>query len=112
MDRRYFHGIRTMAAAGLIKCATEECDWIGMFHLEKIFQEMFCVPNSAMMRPNDFSHRPSYFLQCAIPKALGRIKDNAGEAPASIKRFFLDKLKFNDNSENEVRKALQWNARL
>lgn len=102
MDQRYFHGVRTMAAEGLTKCATEDCDWIGLFHLQKIFQELFCLPNSTMMRPNDFSDRAMYFLQCTIPKAIGKIKDSMGEAPVQVKRFFLDKLKFNDNSENEV----------
>jgi len=105
MDKRYFHGVRTMAATGLVKCATDECDCIGLYHLEKIFHELFCFTNSNMMRPNDFSERAAYFLQCVIPRAIGKIKDNAGEAPARVKRFFLDKLKFNDNSENEVRTA-------
>lgn len=94
-----------MAATGLVKCATDECDWIGLYHLEKIFHELFCFTNSNMMKPNDFSERAAYFLQCVIPKSIGKIKDNAGEAPARVKRFFLDKLKFNDNSENEVRIA-------
>ena len=84
-----------------MKCATEDCDWIGMIHLQKIFHELFCMPNSVMMRPNDFSDRTLYFLQCTIPRSLGRVKDSTGETPAQVKRFFLEKLKFNDNSENE-----------
>jgi transcription initiation factor TFIID subunit 2 len=102
MDKRYFHGVRTMAAAGLTNCATEDCDWVGLFHLQKIFHELFCLQNTTMMRPNDFSDRAMYFLQCSIPRAMGKIKDTMGEAPVQVKKFFLDKLKFNDNSENEV----------
>jgi len=101
MDKRYFYGVRLMAIEGLVKCATEDCDWIGMIHLQKIFHELFCMSNSVMMRPNDFSDRTLYFLQCTIPKSLGRVKDSTGETPAQVKRFFLEKLKFNDNSENE-----------
>ena len=101
MDKRYFYGVRLMAIEGLVKCATEDCDWIGMIHLQKIFHELFCMPNSVVMRPNDFSDRTLYFLQCTIPRSLGRVKDSTGETPSQVKRFFLEKLKFNDNSENE-----------
>jgi len=102
MDRRYFHGVRTAAAAGLAKCAKDELDWIGFYHLEKVFQELFCIPNSPMTRSNDFSDRTSYLVQCAIPRAIANIKDNGGQAPARVQRFFVDKLKFNDNTNNEV----------
>lgn len=101
MDRRYFHGIRTEAVSILPNCAKDELGWIGFFHLERIFYELFCVPNSAMTRPNDFSDRASYLVQSAIPKAVAKVRNNAGIAPMSVKRFLLDKLKFNDNSNNE-----------
>ncbi|KAB8621888.1 hypothetical protein FH972_025999 [Carpinus fangiana] len=101
MDRRYFHGIRTAAAQGLPRNAKDELDWIGLFHLEKAYQELFCVPNTSMTRPNDFSDRASYLVQCEIAKAIATIKDNSGRAPPRVKRFFVDKLKFNDNSNNE-----------
>src|SRR5436853_7869887 len=39
MDRRYFHGIREMAAGYLPTHATETHAWIGRRHLEKAFQE-------------------------------------------------------------------------
>lgn len=102
MDRRYFHGIRTMAINALVKCAKDELDWIGLFHLERIFQELFCFPNSTITRPNDFSDRITLILQCTIPKAIARIRNNIGQAPLRAKQFFFDKLKFNDNVENEV----------
>jgi len=102
LDGRYFHGIRTAAAAGLAKCARDELDWIGIFHLEKAFQEMFCLPDGPMTRPNDFSDRTSYLMQCQIPKIIAKIKDNAGQAPVAVKKFFVEKLKFNDNTDNEV----------
>lgn len=50
MDRRYFHGIRTTAALALSKHATQQLDWVGLFHLEKAFQELFCFPGSPMPR--------------------------------------------------------------
>lgn len=102
MDRRYFHGIRTAAAAALAKHAKEEINWIGLYHLEKAFQEFFCFPNSSMTRSNDFSDRAAYYIQCAIPRAIAKIRDGNGSAPLRIKSFLLEKLKFNDNSNNQV----------
>ncbi|KAL1304009.1 hypothetical protein AAFC00_000450 [Neodothiora populina] len=101
MDSRYFHGIRTLAAAGLARCALAHLNWVGLYHLEKAFQEFFCIPGSSMPRANDFSDRTSYIIQCAIPKAMSRIRDPRGRAPVSVRRFFVEKLKFNDNSNNE-----------
>ena len=109
MDRRYFHGIRTSAARALAKTATDELDWLGLFHLEKAFQEFFCFPGSSMTRANDFSDRTAYYIQCAIPRAMANIRDHHGKVPLRVKQFLLDKLRFNDNSSNEVSrfKALQ-----
>ena len=105
MDHRYFHGIRTSAASALARCGRDELDWIGLFHLEKAFQECFCLPNSQMTRSNDFSDRTSYLIQCAIPKAIANVRDNSGKSPMRAKRFFVDKLKFNDNSNNDFSDA-------
>lgn len=102
MDRRYFHGIRTQATSILPKCAKEELSWIGLYHLHKIFQELYCAPKSPVTRPNDFSDRAAYLVQTAIPKAVSTIKDANGRAPITVKRFFLDQLKFNDNNLNPV----------
>lgn len=101
MDHRYFYGIRVAAAAVLTKCARDETDWIGLYHLEKAFKALFCYPDSPMPRRNDFSDRASYYMQCAIPQAIARIRDNSGRAIPQVRAFLLDKLKFNDNSNNE-----------
>ncbi|KAI9806920.1 MAG: hypothetical protein M1833_002578 [Piccolia ochrophora] len=102
MDRRYFHGIRTAAIAGIANCATEELDWIGFFHLDKAFQEMFCFSDSPMTRSNNFSDRTSYMIQCAIPAAMAQIADTNGKTPLRAKQFLLDKLRYNDNTDNEL----------
>ncbi|KAK7520225.1 transcription initiation factor TFIId 127kD subunit [Phyllosticta citriasiana] len=105
MDRRYFHGIRTLAAQALANCARAraedvELNWIGLTHLEKAFQDMFCLPGSAMVRSNDFSDRSQYLVQCAIPKAIAKVREPNGRGLMRAKRWILDKLKFNDNSHN------------
>lgn len=96
MDSRYFYGVRTMAAELLSSCGD-----IGFFHLEKAFQTFYCLPNSPMTRSNDFSNRADYLIQCTIPKAMARIRAPNGKVPFDIRQFFIDKLKFNDNSNNE-----------
>ena len=101
MDSRYFHGIRVTATRALVKHAKDEVDWIGLVHLEKAFQELFCLPGSPMTRSNDFSDRAAYILQQEIPEAISKVRDNSGRTPLRVKRFLFDKLKFNDNSNNE-----------
>lgn len=101
MDNRYFHGIRTMAAGLIAISAKEELHWIGFFHLQKAFQELFCIKDSPMTRSNDFSDRASYIIQCAIPRAIARIKGADGKAPMMVKNFLLDLMRYNDNRGNE-----------
>jgi transcription initiation factor TFIID subunit 2 len=103
MDRRYFHGIRTTAARALVRHAKEDIDWLGLYHLERAFQELFCLPGSPMTRSNDFTDRASYMLQLAIPEAISQIRDHSGRTPMRVKRFLYDKLRFNDNTNNEVK---------
>ena len=102
MDSRYFYGIRVVAAQALAKHAKEEVDWLGLFHLDKAFQALFCLPGSQMTRSNDFSDRAAYTLQLVIPEAISKIRDNDGRTPMRVKQFLYDKLKFNDNSNNLV----------
>lgn len=106
MDKRYFHGIRTAAAYALVKHAKEEIDWLGLYHLERAFQELFCLPGSQVTRDNDFSDQASYILQKVIPEAISQVRDNNGKTPLRAKRFIFDKLKFSDNSNNEVTRDL------
>lgn len=101
MDRRYFHGIREMAASYLPKHATETHNWTGRIHLEKAFQEFFCYPGSTMPRPNNFADKTAYLIQCAIPRAMAKIRNAEGKCPVECRQFILDQLRFNDNSSNE-----------
>ena len=102
MDRRYFYGIRAEAAKALVRHAKEDVDFVGLFHLEKAFQALFCLPGSQMTRSNDFSDRAAYTLQLVIPEAISKVRDNDGKTPMRAKQFLYDKLKFNDNSNNLV----------
>ncbi|KAJ9500676.1 Transcription initiation factor TFIID subunit 2 [Exophiala xenobiotica] len=109
MDRRYFHGVRSLAAQGLVKHAKDEGEAknIGLFHLKKAFEELYCVTEqgSAMTRPNDFSDQLAYMLRCEIIGAISKVRDSRGHTPREVKGFLLDKLKFNDNSANDYSDA-------
>lgn len=103
MDERYFHGIRTMAADVLanqyVKDRTDP--FIGLFHLTKAFKKLFYDANSNMTRPNDFSNRALYKIQCAIPTAISKVKGGDGRAPAEVTQFLLDIIRHNDNRGND-----------
>lgn len=101
MDNRYFHGIRTFAAEVMAQSALKRTDWTGLFHLKKVFRELFCLPGSPMTRSNDFSDRSQYLIQCAIPRAIAKIRGEDGRAPMEAKRFLLDIIRYNDNRGND-----------
>jgi transcription initiation factor TFIID subunit 2 len=100
MDARYFYGIRVMAAHALAANALAQLKWIGLTHLMKAFQEIFCFEKSAMTKSNDFSDFRSYRIECAIVDAIAMVRDQTGGSPEKVKKFFIEKLKFNDNSSN------------
>ncbi|KIW91684.1 uncharacterized protein Z519_07652 [Cladophialophora bantiana CBS 173.52] len=107
MDRRYFHGVRALAAKALVRHAAEEVGNIGLFHLKKAYEELYCITdqNSAMTRPNDFSDQLSYMLQCEIMEAIAMVRNSQGYSPKEARDFLLEKLKFNDNSVNDYSDA-------
>ena len=107
LDNRYFHGIRTAAIEALGEYAVMHRDELAAFHIEKAFRELFCHGDSRMSKPNDFSHYPSYFIQCSLPRAISGIRDQSGRAPLSVRKFLYEILRYNDNGENEVSTLLK-----
>ena len=100
MDTRYFHGVRTAAAAAMSKSAKQEIGWVGLMHLEKAFQALYCYPGSSMTLPNDFSDRAAYLVRCAISQSISRVRDPLGKSPYRARKWLFDNLKYNDNSSN------------
>ena len=106
MDRRYYHGIRTMAVNDLAKQANEDLNYIGLAQLIMCFRSCFCykmVGKSGVTfppNPNDFSDKAQYAVQCALPGAIARTRKN-GRCSKDGRSFLLDLLLFNNNSENE-----------
>ncbi|CAI4219319.1 unnamed protein product [Parascedosporium putredinis] len=101
MDIKYFHGIRTMAAELLRSQCNEAMGMRGMTQLEMAFRDLFCIPGTNTPKPNDFSDKRQYLVQCAIPESLSQVRDRNGKCPLHIKRFILDILRLNNNSQND-----------
>lgn len=106
MDRRYFYGIRIMAAEDLTKQADPDLNYIGLAQLILIYRHFFCnrVTGQSGITfpplPNDFSDKAQYFLQRALPGAIARTRER-GRCSKHGRNFLMDLLLFNDNSENE-----------
>ncbi|KAL2169912.1 hypothetical protein VTG60DRAFT_5456 [Thermothelomyces hinnuleus] len=107
MDRRYYHGIRTMAIDDLPKQADPEINYIGTAQLILLYRHFFChriVGKNGSVTfppaPNDFYDKAQYAVQCALPAAIARTREN-GRCSRRAREFLLDLLLFNDNSDNE-----------
>ncbi|KAK4145537.1 uncharacterized protein C8A04DRAFT_10551 [Dichotomopilus funicola] len=107
LDRRYFHGIRTLAIEDLPKQAGAEINYIGTAQLILMFRHYFCdrvVGKDGSVTfppgPNDFYDKAQYTVQCALPGAIARTREN-GRCSRQARNFLLDLVLFNDNSEND-----------
>ncbi|EGS17378.1 uncharacterized protein CTHT_0067030 [Thermochaetoides thermophila DSM 1495] len=107
MDRRYFYGIRVMAAHDLTKQANPDLNCIGKAHLILLYRHFFCdkvIGKNGQVTyppaPNDFYDKAQYEVQCAIPQAIARIREN-GFCPRDARRFLLDLLVLNAETEGE-----------
>ncbi|KAJ4165176.1 hypothetical protein LMH87_006819 [Akanthomyces muscarius] len=101
IDRRYFHGIRTMAAAALTRQSNiKDIPLLGMRQLMRAFREMYCYEQTNQPRPNDFTDKKQYNVRCAIIKAIAEVRDHTYKCPMEARRFILDQLRLNNNEGN------------
>lgn len=101
LDRRYFHGIRTMAAAALPRQAhIKDIPMLGLRQLMKAYREMFCHEGTNQPKPNDFSNKKQYNVRVAIIKAIAAVRDSTYRCPLEARRFILDQLLYNNNIDN------------
>jgi len=106
----YFHRVRAEAAMALVNCATDQLKFIGLFHLFKIFlrychqpppdQDLFS--HKYVPQPNDFSDFSEYFVRKAVVTAISRVRFANGKTPGLVRRFLIDQLRYNDNTNNSV----------
>ncbi|EPQ30343.1 uncharacterized protein PFL1_01869 [Pseudozyma flocculosa PF-1] len=109
---KYFYRVRAEAAHALVSCAMPELDYLGLFHLLKLFRTQCCYdpPDDPAItnpldvpcipRANDFSDASEYFLQRAIIHAISRVRNPKGRSPPQVKKFLINLLRYNDNSTN------------
>ncbi|ODV65215.1 hypothetical protein HYPBUDRAFT_154054, partial [Hyphopichia burtonii NRRL Y-1933] len=101
MDKRYFYGIRIAAAQALASFSRPDNRFIGIEYLLKVYQKLFCFPNSFVPSSNDFNDFNNFFLQKEIPKILSDVRDDDGNVPQEIRTLLLNIVKYNDNSNND-----------
>lgn len=101
IDRRYFHGIRTMAAEALPRQSNiKDIPLLGLRQLMRAFREMFCYEQTNQPRPNDFTDKKQYQVRRAVIKAIAQVRDHTYRCPVEARRFILDQLLFNNNEDN------------
>ncbi|KAK4696234.1 transcription initiation factor TFIID subunit 2, partial [Phenoliferia sp. Uapishka_3] len=106
----YFFRVRMEAALALVTSATEKMDFIGLFHLFKLFQSQYCFepdvetqdPSAFRCIPktNNFEQLTEYFLKKTIVKAISMVRDQEGQTPPVVQQFLVDLLAYNDNLGN------------
>ncbi|KAJ6623113.1 hypothetical protein B0H10DRAFT_2011228 [Mycena sp. CBHHK59/15] len=105
----YYFRIRCEAAVALVNCSIPRLNFLGLFHLFKLFLR-YCYdpenPNQDLFthtyvpKPNDFSDLSEYFVRKSLINAISRIRFLNGKSPSVVRRFLIDQLKYNDNTSN------------
>ncbi|KAF8910047.1 TATA-binding protein associated factor Taf2 [Gymnopilus junonius] len=105
----YYYRIRCEAASALVNCAIRKLDFLGLFHLFKLFLR-YCYdpedPNQDLFshkyvpKPNDFSDLSEYFVRKTLVTAISQVRFENGKTPSVVRQFFIDQLRYNDNTSN------------
>ncbi|KAJ7362696.1 hypothetical protein DFH08DRAFT_1025072 [Mycena albidolilacea] len=113
----YYFRIRCEAAVALVHCSIPRLDYLGLFHLFKLFLR-YCYdpedPNQDLFahtyvpKPNDFSDLSEYFVHkasspLALIIAISRTRYPSGKSPSIVRKFLIDQLRYNDNMSNAAK---------
>ncbi|KAF8640825.1 hypothetical protein AX17_000474 [Amanita inopinata Kibby_2008] len=105
----YYFRIRCEAALALVNCAIRRLDFLGLFHLFKLFLRYCYEPEDVnqdlfdhtyVPKPNDFSDFAEYFVRKSLINAISRVRFENGKSPSVVRRFLIDQLRYNDNTTN------------
>ncbi|KAH0591210.1 hypothetical protein H2248_001303 [Termitomyces sp. 'cryptogamus'] len=105
----YFFRIRSEAALALVSCAIRKLDFLGLFHLFKLFLRYCYDPEDAnqdlfvhtyVPKPNEFSDFGEYFVRKNLINAISRVRFENGKSPSVVRQFLIDQLRYNDNTAN------------
>ncbi|KAM6498612.1 hypothetical protein JOM56_006560 [Amanita muscaria] len=105
----YYFRIRCEAALALVNCAIRKLDFLGLFHLFKLFlrccydpedpkQDLF--DHTYVPKPNDFTDFAEYIVRKSLIHAISRVRFENGKSPAVVRKFLIDQLRYNDNTTN------------
>ncbi|EIW87115.1 TATA-binding protein associated factor Taf2 [Coniophora puteana RWD-64-598 SS2] len=105
----YYYRIRCEAAACLVNCAIRKLDFLGLFHMFKLFLR-YCYdpedPNQDLFshnyvpKPNDFSDLAEYFVRKSLVDGIAQVRFENGKTPSVVRQFLVDQLRYNDNTAN------------
>lgn len=101
LDKRYYYGVRIAAAEALASFSRPDNNFLGVDFLIRIYQRLYCFPDSLIPVSNDFNDFGEFFLQKTIPRILSKVRDADGNVPTNIKKLLLSVVKYNDNSNND-----------
>ncbi|KAJ3571564.1 hypothetical protein NP233_g3673 [Leucocoprinus birnbaumii] len=105
----YYYRIRCEAANALVTCAIRKLDFLGLFHLFKLFLRYCYDPEDAnqdlfthnyVPKPNNFSDLAEYFVRKSLITAISRVRFENGKSPSVVRQFLIDQLRYNDNTSN------------
>ncbi|KAH7907029.1 hypothetical protein BJ138DRAFT_1137716 [Hygrophoropsis aurantiaca] len=98
-----------LAAMALINCAIRRLDFLGLFHLFKLFMRYCYEPedpsqdlfaHTYVPKPNDFSDLAEYFVRKTLVNAISQVRFENGKTPSVVRQFLIDQLRYNDNTAN------------
>lgn len=110
----YYYRVRMEAVKALKENAVPTTDYLGLFHILKLYQHFFCHPPETETLdpfeiqckplPNDFSNFADYFVQKALISTMGGLVDQNGGNSVwrNVRQLLVDLLRFNDNTLNRV----------
>ncbi|KAF8140663.1 hypothetical protein EV363DRAFT_1313061 [Boletus edulis] len=105
----YYYRIRCEAASALVNCAVRRLEFLGLFHLFKLFLRYCYEPEDTnqdlfshnyVPKPNDFSDLSEYFVRKALVHAISQVRFENGKTPTVVRQFLVDQLRYNDNTAN------------
>jgi len=102
LDCSNYYKIRMEASKTIVYCSAVQ----GIEKLMKAYKEQFCYPyhestHAFIPYSNDFSNLSEYFVQKSIPAGMIGARDEHDLAFYEVRRFILDLLKNNDNTDNQ-----------
>lgn len=102
-NEQSFYRVRCLACFTLAHVANKlSGTWSGPPAMFSLFSTLFGSKSCPQIpRLNNFSNFQHYFLSKSIISAMAYLRNSFGLCPPEVHQFFLDLLKYNNNSQNK-----------